>query len=168
MVYMNRRSGERIRFVKKGHNHHNHVCNSRCSIGDDYFGHYGHSNNHDNYNGDDYYDDYYDDWGDDSWGDRNKRGKRNNRNRNNTYDGAYNDGLNGKYHVREIDEYISINRTRYGLKAKRGNGAWVDYTQNRNRKNEYIDKKGNKYIVRSDNDLIWKNKTGAVSLNLKK
>ena len=37
LVYINRFRGERIRFIKKGHRHHNHTCNSRCAIGDDFF-----------------------------------------------------------------------------------------------------------------------------------
>lgn len=163
LVYVNRRRGLRIQFVKKGHNHNNHVCNSRCSIGDDYFGNYGGNNYYDDYYGDD----YYDDWDYGSRNNRNNRGHRNNRN-SKSDKGFYTNGLSGKYHVREIDEYITIDNTRYGLKAKRGNGNWVEYTQNRNRKNEYVDKKGNRYLIRSDDALTWKNRKGTISLNLTK
>lgn len=165
LVYVNRYRGERIRFVKKGHRHHNHTCNSHCAIGNDFF------TFHDNGNGG-YWDDGY--WDDDSWGNRNGRGNKNNRGnrnrRNNNHGdgGFYGDSFNGQYHVRELDEYITINRTNYGLKAKRGKGNWVKYTQNRNRKNEYIDNKGNKYLVRSDGQVVWKNRSGTVSLNLRK
>lgn len=165
MVYIDRYRGERIRFVKKGHRHHNHTCNSQCSIGDDYFGSFsGYNNYYDDY----YEDDYYDNWGDRDRGKKNNRGKRKNRNKLYSDDGFFGNSLNGKYHVREIDEYVTINRTRHGLKARKGNGNWIEYTQNRNRKNEYVDQNGNKYLVRSDNDLTWKNRNGTVSLNLKK
>ena len=169
LVYINYHRGERIRFAKKGHNHHNHVCNSQCSIGNDYFGNFSHNSNYDDFYGyDNYGDDYNDDWNYGTWGNRDNRGNRNNRNRNKKEQGYFDDGLSGQYHVRELDEFITINRTRFGLKAKRGNGTWVEYTQNRNRKNEYVDKKGNKYLVRSENALTWKNRTGTTSLNLKK
>jgi len=159
LVYINRYRGERIRFVKKGHNHNNHTCNSGCAIGDDYFAGSGYN---DDYN-DNYYSYYNNDWHNgDYYGDRNRR---KNRNRNNSYSSSR---FNGQYHVREIDEYVMLNRTRYGLKAKRGNKDWVEYTQNRNRKNEYVDRKGNKYLVRSNGDITWKSKDGTVSLNLNK
>ena len=183
LVYVNRYRGERIRFVKKGHNHHNHTCNSGCSIGDDYF---SYSNNNDYYGGGGYNDngyngnggnynnggsgyngnggnDYYNDWGnDDSWGYGNRKGDRYR-----TKDHLDN-RFDGKYHVREINQYVTLNRTRNGLRAKRGNSQWVNYTQNRNRKNEYIDQKGNKYLMRSNGDITWKSRDGDVSLNLKK
>lgn len=162
LVYINRYRGERIRFTKKGHSHRNHTCNSRCAIGDDFFTFSDHGNG--TYYDDDY-DDFYGDFYGDSWGNRNNRRNRNNRH---GLDNFYHDSFNGQYHVRELDEYITITRTSYGLKAKRGNGNWVKYTQNRNRKNEYIDNKGNRYLVRSDGQLTWKNRNGTVSLNLKK
>jgi hypothetical protein len=144
------------------------VCNSQCSIGDDYFGSAnGYNDNYDNHYGDD----NYDDWDYGSRGSRNNRGNRkdrNDRNRNNSDIGFYDNELSGKYHVREIDEYVTINRTRYGLKAKRGKDNWIEYTQNRNRKNEYVDQNGNKYLVKSDDALTWKNRKGTISLNLKK
>lgn len=160
LVYINRYRGERIRFVKKGHNHHNHNCNSRCSIGEDYFSYQGQQNNYDNYYGDG----YYDDWGYDD----NERGYRDRRNRGSQDRNYSNSRLDGRYHVREIDEYVTLNRTRNGIKAKRGNGNWVEYTQNRYRKNEYIDRQGNKYLVRSDGDITWKSKNGKISFNLQK
>lgn len=163
MVYVNRFRNERIRFVKKGHVHHNHHCDSRCSIGHDYFGDFGYDSHHQ----DTYYDDYYNDRYDDDWryfDNRDRRPRRGNRDNRD----LFNNRLSGQYYVREINEYISVNQTRNGLKAKRGNGKWVHYTQNRNRKNEYVDKKGNRYIVRSENEITWKNRSGTVSLNLKK
>lgn len=161
LIYINRYRGERIRFIKKGHRHHNHVCNSSCHIGNDFFDHGGQG--YSNYYENDYYEDYYNDWGqgDDPWRNRDRRGNGNN-------DFGLDNRFDGRYHVREIDEYVTINRTRRGLKAKRGNGSWVNYTQNRLRKNEYIDKKGNRYLVRNDGSLTWKNKKGDVSLNLNK
>ena len=161
LVYHNRFRGERIRFVKKGHNCPGHSCATSCSFGDDYFTY------------PDYYDDYgndgygYDGWGyDDSWDYdnswRNGGGRRHGDPRNS------NQGFGGQYHVREIDEYVTINRTRNGIRAKRGNGNWVSYRQNRYRKNEYVDNKGNKYLMRSDGSLTWKSRDGKVSLNLEK
>ncbi len=158
LVYTNRYRGERIKFVKKGHNHHNHTCNSGCSIGDDYF---SYSNYNNDYFDDYYEDDYYNDesYSDDDWIYKSSRSNRNN---------YSNSRFDGRYHVREIDEYVTLSKTRYGLKARRGNSNWVEYTQNRYRKNEYIDKRGNKYLVRSNGDILWKSKDKKVSLNLQK
>lgn len=162
LVYINRYLGKHIHFVKKGHIHQNHVCNARCSIRYDYFSPHGNGFNNT------FEDNYFDDWDDDSWGNfggRKNKGSFDQEDRKFRFN---NNGFSGKYHVREIDEYITIKRTNSGLKAKRGNGNWINYKQNRNRKNEYIDSKGNKYLVRSENEITWKNKNGTVSLNLKK
>jgi len=157
LVYINRYRGERIRFVKKGHIHRNHTCNSRCAVGNDYFSYSQYSGYGDSY----YYDDY-NNRSNEGWGDRREN------NRNDAINNYSNSRLNGRYHVREIDDYVTLNKTRYGLKAKRGNDNWVEYTQNRNRKNEYVDNRGNKYLVRSDSEITWKSRDGKVSLNLKK
>ena len=159
LVYVNRFRGERIRFVKRGHRNHNHVCNSRCNIDHDFFAYpdydgWGHGQG----------DGYYEDWG---YGDGFRdRGRNENRNRNGSF--SSNNRMDGEYFVRELDEYVTINSTRNGLRAKRKDGKWVNYSQNRYRKNEYVDKNGNKYLVRSDGDITWKSKNGNISLNLQK
>jgi len=166
LIYRSSCGRERIRFVKKGHVHHNHVCSASCEIGQDYFdfidGCSSDYSSNDNYYNDGYgsyndrynnYDRYgnYDEYGG-RWSERNS--DRNSRR------------LNGEYFVREINEYVSVQSTRNGLRAKRGNRDWVNYRQNRYRKNEYIDDNGNKYLIRSNGDLTWKNNRGTVSLNL--
>lgn len=162
LVYVNRYRGERIKFVKKGHKHRNHICNSRCAIGNDYFTFFGSDNNHyDNYSSSWSYNDGYADWRNNNQG--GNRG--NNHNNGNRY---ANSRFDGRYHVREIDEYVTLNSTRNGLRAKKGNKKWVEYTQNRYRKNEYVDNKGNKYLIRSNGDITWKSRDGKVSLNLQK
>ncbi|MFT4536351.1 MAG: hypothetical protein ACJA1A_001624 [Saprospiraceae bacterium] len=162
MIYRSNCGDERIRFVKKGHVHHHHVCNSNCGIGQDYFsyhdnyGHYGSDNNNESYSGYDGYNAYngYSENRPDRWANRDdERSTRN---------------ISGRYFVREIDDFVVIENTRNGLKARRGNLDWVKYRQNRYRKNEYIDSKGNKYNVRSDGSIFWKNKSGTNSLNLTK
>ncbi len=168
LTYRSNCGDERIRFVKKGHQHHNHVCNGGCSIGNDYFsytdrhgghgGHGGHDNNNDNYSDYGGYDNYN---GYSSNNNRDDRWSTRNENRSNSR-------IKGRYFVREINEYIVIEDTRNGLRAKRGNRDWVNYKQNPYRKNEYIDEKGNRYQVRSDRSLFWKNKSGSTSLNLTK
>ena len=159
LIYINRFRGERVRFIKRNHRNQNHVCNSSCTLGHDFFNYRDNGPDYPGYYGDDYYEDwdYNDNW----------RGNSR-RNRDQSDWGFGDNQINGRYLVREIDEYVTINRTRYGLKAKRGNGAWVNYTQNRLRKNEYIDKSGNRYLVRNDGSITWKNKSGSVSLNLQK
>lgn len=157
LVYINRYRGERIRFVKKGHNHHNHHCSSACNVGHDFFTYQDYGDYYGDYGGG-YYSDY--DYEYDGWRDRDNRGDRDRRYSTNR--------LDGKYHVREIDEYVTLNRTRDGLKARRGNSDWVYYRQNRYRKNEYIDNRGNKYLVRSNGDITWLSKNGKVSLNLQR
>ncbi len=165
LVYVNRYRGERIRFVKKGHNHHNHTCNSGCAIGNDYFNYSGYGQySYDSYGDYGYNDWEYNDYDDNEWGYRNERRNRGERGNRNYSDSRF----DGRYHVREIDEYVTLSRTRNGLKARRGNDDWVEYTQNRFRKNEYVDRKGNKYLVRPNGDITWKSKNGKVSLNLQK
>ncbi len=173
MIYRSSCGNERIRFVKKGHVHHNHVCNSNCSIGQDYFsyqddngdyGNYnssgdcGNYNNNSDYNNNDYsgYSGYngYSNNRPDRWSNRNE--ERSDRR------------ISGRYFVREINDYVVIENTRNGLKARRGNNDWVNYRQNKYRKNEYIDSNGNKYQIRSDGRISWKNKSGSTSLNLSK
>ena len=163
LTYRSNCGSDRIRFVKKGHIHHNHVCTNSCRLGYDYFSHTDNYNNHGNdgygnhseYNryGDDYYGYNHD--RDDRWSSQENRTSNNRR-------------LNGKYFVREIDEYIIIEDTRDGLRAKRGNKDWVNYKQNKYRKNEYIDNRGNRYLIRTDRSITWRNKSGSISLNLAK
>ncbi|MEM9545298.1 MAG: hypothetical protein AAGA77_04960 [Bacteroidota bacterium] len=157
LVYINRFRGERIRFVKKGHRHLNHTCNVSCSLGNDNFGYTGPYDSYSENYGGNYADDYgYDDYS--GFG-----GGRSNRDRE-----INSSRIDGRYLVREIDEYVTLKRTRNGLRARKGSEKWVAYTQNRYRKNEYTDKKGNKYLVRSDGSITWKSKNGKVSLNLQK
>lgn len=162
LVYRSSCGGERIRFVKKEHRHHNHNCNTSCGIENDFFsyndGYYG--GHREFYNEDEYYSnnansgyENHDDYGG-RWSQRNDL--RNSQN------------IGGRYFVREIDEYITIQDTSNGIRAKRGNREWVHYRQNRYRKNEFIDDKGNSYLLRSNGGLKWKNKRGTVSLNLYK
>jgi len=149
LVFINRLRGKRIQFVKKGHRRQHHICSAACSV-DGFF---------------DYSNRYYDVYGLDNhhtgdW----------------SYpysDLGYPDGstkhrLDGQYHVREIDEYVQIDKTHLGLRARRKNQPWVEYTQNKLRKNEYIDRRGNRYIVRADGEMTWRSKDGEVILNLKK
>jgi len=158
LIYRSNCSSNRVRFVKKGHNHHNHNCSSACSIGYDFFD-YDERNQADDYYGnfdDNGWNQQYDDYG-------------YNRNRN-TYQSADIRGtssrIDGKYYVREIDEVVVIRRTNDGLRAKRGNRDWVYYRQNRLRKNEYVDISGNTYLVRSDGSVRWRSRSGKVTLNL--
>jgi hypothetical protein len=155
LVYTNRFHGTRIRFTKKGHVHANHSCTTKCSLRNDFFSYsnydYGYyEERYDKYNTSHFRD------GNNDWSDRNEPV-------------LYPDHqFDGRYHVREIDEYVILNKTRTGLKARRGNQNWTEYTQNRFRKNEYIDGKGNKFLVRSDGSLTWRSMDGNVSLNLSK
>ena len=157
LIYRSNCGDEIIRFVKKGHVHHNHVSNSNCGLGQGYFSYqddfrdYGDNGNNNN-NGDSYYYSGYTNNRDDRWPIRNV--ERRNR------------SIEGKYFVREINDYVVIKNTIYGLKARKGNHDWVTYRQNRYRINEYIDSKGNKYHVRSDGSIFWKSKSGFISLNL--
>jgi len=173
LIYKERYRRKRIKFVKKGHLHHNHNCGSGCNIGNDYFffrdnnsctadSDYGYSSwttykRHDDYYGGrrgDTYDDY-----------REGRGDRD------YYDDYHDDRSrssipNGRYFAREIDEYIEIRSTRSGLKARRSGRDWVEYRQNRYRKNEYVDNRGNTYITLSDGSLQWKKRIGGATINL--
>lgn len=169
LTYRSNCGDQRIRFVKKGHVHHNHVCNSACGINREYFTYQNGDNiyNHEygNYSSNDSYDDYENnDYGRNSGYTNNQEDRWSNRNDNR----SNSQRLQGRYFVREINEYVIIEDTRYGIRAKRGNREWVNYRQNRNRKNEYLDSKGNRYNVRSDKSLYWKNKSGSISLNLTK
>jgi hypothetical protein len=171
LIYRSSCGNERIRFVKKGHVHHNHICNRNCSIGHDYFSYqddngdygyyngYGNYNNQGDYNNNNDFSEYggyngYSNNRPDRWSNRNEEGLGRQ--------------FSGRYFVREINEFVIIEGTRNGLKARRGNRDWVHYRQNKYRKNEYIDSNGNKYQVRSDGSLRWKNKSGSTSLNLSK
>jgi len=169
LTYRSNCGTERIRFVKKGHNHHNHVCNRSCGIGHGFFYYSNGNGGHDNdryggyldYGSYDRYDRYNDHNGyssnnrrNDSWSNRSEKRATNR--------------INGRYYVREINEYVVIEDTRNGLRAKRGNQDWVNYNQNNYRKNEYLDQKGNRYQVRSDGSIFWKNKSGSTTLNLNK
>jgi len=73
-----------------------------------------------------------------------------------------------RFHVRELDEYIDIEFTSYGLRARRSERDWVEYKQNRYRKNEFKDHRGNRYIRLDDRTFRWKNKHGDRSLILSK
>jgi hypothetical protein len=171
LLYRGSCGTERIRFVKEGHIHHNHLCNSNCGIGDDYFSYEGDYGNYDND-----YGNYDNDYGNNSdygggyyYSGYTNNGNNNRNNRwSNRNEKKSNKRLSGKYFVREINEYVVIEDTRNGLKARRGNRDWVNYRQNRYRKNEYLDPKRNKYQVRSDGSIFWKNKSGSISLNLTK
>jgi len=153
--YVDRYTRDRITFLKRGFHEH-HVCNSACRNG------YG-----------SYNDGYYNNHPDRNY-DRNRN--RNNRNRNHdryddrSYNGyGYNNlGINGRYFVRELDEYVVIEKTHRGLRAQRKGEKWVEFTQNEIRKNEYIDREGNKYNVRLDGSMYWTSKSGKTTFNLSK
>lgn len=158
--------GERITFVKKGHLHHNHTCSAGCSIDNDYFLY------DDGYN--DSYDDYYGEYSgyDDYYGSADnsneyRYNRRDRRNRNRRLSSTRN-RIDGRYFVRELDEYVILENTRNGLKAKKRNGDWVTYSQNRNRKNEYIDDRGNKYLIRRDGSITWSNRDRSKFMNLER
>ena len=144
---------ERITFVKNDHNHHNHFCTDRCTFENAHFSYrdvvpYEEYQNHT----DQRYNEVYD--RNDRW--YNRSGQNSN------------GQLSGRYYVREIDEYVTIEGTRDGLRARRGDRDWVTYRQNRNRKNEYVDTDGNRYLVKSEGRIVWKNRTGTVTLNFSK
>jgi hypothetical protein len=140
---------ERIRFVKKEHVLHNHQCGPRCSIDGSF---------------------YIDELNDVYRYDRNNRSNDyySNSRRSERDIIRPNRGIRGRYFIRELDEYVTLEDTRDGLRARRGNQDWINYKQNRNRKNEFLDRNGNKYRLKSDGRIVWKNRSETVTLNLSK
>ncbi|MEE9440138.1 MAG: hypothetical protein V3V14_14125 [Saprospiraceae bacterium] len=169
IVYTNRRYHERTRFTKKNHHHHGHFCGSGCRIENDYFNYnscevysnntfYGNNEHYNNYNYDGYNNGHYDEYTiEDTYKTRRPKNNRFNK---------YSNPLSGTYYVREIDEYVTLKISNRGLKAKRANGNWVYYNQNRYRKNEYLDKNGNKYLILNNGNIKWKSQDESISLNL--
>jgi|GEM_PF-6800208 len=157
LVFRSACGNRRHVFFKKNSYHQGHTCGQGCGFdqgnhgtsyyshtdyGDDYGGYYSDRNY-----GNDRQSEYYNSW---SYDERDAR-----------------NDLSGQYYVREIDETVVIRMTNTGLKAKR-NGKWVQYNQNRYRKNEYKDLRGNTYHVRNDRSLVWRSRNGDVKLNLRK
>ena len=110
------------------------------------------------------------------------RYKRNNNLRGNNYNNDYNydsysrdnnnrrdiDYLSGEYFAREIDQYISINRTAEGLRARIGNGKWVSFRQSATNSDQYVDHRGNTYRLRNDGSLRYVSYDREIIINLSK
>ncbi len=186
-VFIDFRNGSRLHFIRKGFFHHH--CTSACHIGYDYFeydtygdygscGHYGGWDESDEwgypygYDGE-YGTSWYDNEYDTSWYDDDDyvyRGKKNNNHpkRQNYKKRQKSASFGGQYYVREIDEYVTLIPTQEGLKARRKNGEWVKYKRSGKDRNNYVDSKGNKYVIDSPKNIKWIGKSGEVILNLSK
>ena len=79
---------------------------------------------------------------------------RNNRQNNGWDNNNYASRVSGTWTDRE--HTVAIVDTRDGLKAKfSGSDKWVDYTMDRSGYGTFVDKKGNRYVFKNDNEVIW-------------
>ena len=71
-----------------------------------------------------------------------------------------------RYYVRELDEYVQIQQTATGLRARRVGGKWITYRQHQWKPTESVDANGNVYRRLPGGDLKWFSRDGLVSYSL--
>ena len=79
-------------------------------------------------------------------------------------------GLEGVWATSKFDDDVIIERTNEGLRAKLLGSSrdWTYYRQDSYDKKEYIDNRGNRYVVRSSREMVWYPKQGGSPVVLKR
>lgn len=78
--------------------------------------------------------------------------------------------LEGVWATSRFDSDVIIERTNEGLRAKLigSKREWTYYRQDSYDKKEYIDNRGNRYVLRSSRELVWYPKEGGSPIELRR
>lgn len=74
----------------------------------------------------------------------------------NQYEDRFTMRLEGRWRADLIRDYVYIEETRNGIRAKIGrDGRWTNYTVSRYNARKYVDDRGNVLLINGDQSLTW-------------